>query len=85
MHARCRDPKNKGYRYYGGKGIQVCAEWKEFVEFYEWAMPNGFADGLSIERKNSSLGYSPQNCEWITFGENSRRANAQRKALKLAA
>ena len=73
MLARCRDPGNTSYKYYGGKGIRVCFEWQSFEPFRDWALANGYVPGLSIDRRESWLDYAPENCEWVTRSENSRR------------
>lgn len=65
----------RGRKYYVDKGIEVCTAWLEFEPFYAWAMANGYAEGLTIDRIYSCRGYSPQNCEWVTKAENSRRAH----------
>lgn len=64
MRQRCYDPKNKIYKYYGGKGIKICADWMEFKPFYDWAMVHGYADDLSIDRINCNGDYEPSNCRW---------------------
>lgn len=33
MKQRCLDPNNPAYRYYGGRGIEVCKRWMEFKTF----------------------------------------------------
>jgi hypothetical protein len=67
---RCNYPTCKGYKNYGGRGIRVCPEWESSYEaFRDWSLANGWAEGLSIERKNNELGYSPDNCEWIPRGD----------------
>ncbi len=75
MRARCNNPSvGPGWKYYGGKGIRVCAEWNVFVVFRGWAESSGYRDYLTIERKDTAGNYEPSNCEWITKAENSRRA-----------
>jgi hypothetical protein len=79
MLQRCYNSKSQRYKYYGSSGIAVCADWREgFLSFYEWAITNGYEDGLSIDRLDSSEDYHPSNCEWVTVSENSRRMNVAR-------
>lgn len=59
---------------YGRNNISVCAEWKNFGTFREWALSAGYADNLTIERRNSLGNYEPRNCEWITGPENASRS-----------
>ena len=72
MNERCRNPKSKAYKNYGGKGITVCAEWQEIIPFYEWAMANGYKEGLTIDRIENCGSYEPSNCRWVDrFVQNS--------------
>lgn len=72
MKDRCYNPNNSHFKYYGGKGIIVCNEWKnDFKTFYDWMSSNGYKEGMSIDRINNSLGYSPSNCRVIPFREQS--------------
>lgn len=83
MKGRCLRPHHKDYRWYGAKGATVCDEWQDsFVAFYSWARENGYEEGLTIERKDTSIGYCPQNCEWISFEENRRRSVEARRLKK---
>lgn len=66
MKQRCNDSNNSHYKYYGGKGIRVCDEWNnDYQTFHNWAIDNGYAIGLSIERDKIDENYSPSNCRWI--------------------
>jgi hypothetical protein len=49
----------------------------DFATFHLWAHSNGYADDLTIERKNNSGGYSPDNCMWIpqAFQARNKRNN----------
>lgn len=75
MRARCYSSKSNVFKWYGGKGIKVCEEWNENYEsFRDWAMANGYEEGLSIDRINSNGNYEPSNCRWLTRAENARIA-----------
>lgn len=79
MKDRCYNESNHAFHNYGGKGIKLCQEWyDDFIVFYNWAMSNGYKEGLTIERVNSKKDYCPENCEWITKSENTTRANINR-------
>lgn len=82
MIRRCYKESDKQYNDYGGRGIKVCAEWKDYFKFKEWAYNNGYSDSLTIERIKVNKGYNPGNCKWATHTEqaNNRRSN---KLLKI--
>lgn len=67
MKQRCSNPKASHYEYYGGKGVSVCEEWKKsFSTFRDWALSNGYEDGLTIDRIESDKDNCPENCRWVT-------------------
>lgn len=80
---RCYTSK-KDAKYY--KGIKVDENWQDNPQsFYEWALNNGWKKGLTIDRKDSRGNYEPNNCQFITASENTRKAkqkiNAQIASL----
>lgn len=71
MKSRCRP----GHKYYGDQGISVCDEWLDFDVFKSWALNNGYDDTLTIDRINNVLGYSPDNCRWVTRSQQQRNTS----------
>jgi len=69
MKHRCRNPKNKEWKNYGGRGISVCNEWQEFIPFRDWALANGYREDLTLDRINVNGDYCPENCRWATLKE----------------
>jgi len=77
MTSRCYIPSSTRFADYGGRGITVHDEWKkDFSIFRTWAYANGYADNLTIERKDVNGHYNPGNCKWIPNSEQSRNTRA---------
>lgn len=72
MKYRCDNPNCHAYTRYGGRGITYCNEWREYSAFHDWAVSNGYADGLSLDRIDPNGNYEPSNCRWVTMKEQQR-------------
>lgn len=79
MVTRTTNPKNRGWTYYGSRGIRICGEWQDFGAFREWALSNGYDPSLSIDRIDNDGDYEPGNCRWATqqMQVSNRRTNAE--------
>jgi hypothetical protein len=73
------EKRNKRYANYGGRGIRICEEWKEYPKFYSWALQNGYRDDLTIDRINTHMRYCPENCRWIEMRQQARNKTNTRK------
>ena len=75
---RCSNPNCKEYKWYGARGISVCDEWKNFENFYKWAIEQGYDSEakrgeFTIERIDHEGNYEPSNSKWITIKEKSSK------------
>ena len=64
MKTRCYKDTNKDYKNYGARGILV--EFIDYKDFIDWALQNGYEEGLEIDRKNNDGNYSKVNCRFVT-------------------
>jgi very-short-patch-repair endonuclease len=76
MKVICYNKNNKEYVAYGGKGIKVCKKWLDsFKIFYEWAIKNGWNNGLLLTRKDFSKNFNPKNCIFSSSSDIARKSH----------
>jgi len=73
MIARCTNPNNEAYYRYGGRGITVCDEWRNFENFLaDMGYPS---QGMTLDRIDSNKNYTLDNCKWSSRLEQANNRN----------
>lgn len=78
MKTRCTNPRVSNWKYYGGRGIRVCARWRRsFAAFF--ADMGHCPNGRSLDRKRVDGNYTLSNCRWATPKTQIRNRRPRRK------
>jgi len=86
LKERCLNTNSDLYKYYGARGTGISDEWLHSYERFKLDMYRGYLDAcksigesdVTIDRKDSSLGYSKDNCQWLSRAENTSKARLER-------
>ena len=73
-------PRDRHAKYY--MHVIVCDEWRDFANFYRWAMTHGYREDLTLDRIDWRRGYCPENCRWATYREQRHNRRDYKKNVK---
>jgi len=76
MRERCNCQSSKDFKNYGRRGVWVCERWKEYNNFL--ADMGERPPGMSIDRIDNNIGYTPSNCRWATRLQQNRNKRTNR-------
>jgi hypothetical protein len=88
MLDRCRNPKSKGWKDYGARGIAVCEHWLDFRNFAaDVGEPppgqNGRRSAYSLDRIDNDKGYEPDNVGWATRKEQANNRRQRNRPIRI--
>lgn len=81
MISRCTNPNTAVYANYGGRGIEVCSEWKEsFKAYHDYVtqLSDYGTSGYTLDRIDNDGNYEPGNVRWASPADQTRNSRHSR-------
>lgn len=76
--SRCYREKDRKYPLYGGRGIRMCAEWRDSFSAFIADVGLKPSSNHSLDRINGNGNYEPSNCRWATAVEQNNNRSINR-------
>jgi hypothetical protein len=77
MIQRCTNPRSQAWKDYGGRGIKVCARWRNSFQTFFSDMGRR-PPGKTLDRRKNDRGYTPSNCRWASWSVQNRNQRRRR-------
>ena len=78
MRSRVRRPTDKSYERY--KNYLIDVRWEKFLNFH--ADMGECPEGMTLDRKDNTQGYSKENCRWATWKQQARNRKGNKLLLE---
>lgn len=75
---RCSNPKSKGFKNWGGRGISVCKRWAVSYDNFIEDMGTCPSGCRGLDRIDNNGDYEPSNCRWATQSQQMRNMRRNR-------
>lgn len=74
MKQRCTNPNTTDFHLYGGRGITFTPAWASFENFLK-DMGAPLSKNYSLDRIESNLDYTKDNCRWVALADQCRHTS----------
>lgn len=81
MKARCLNKNHQSYKYYGGRGLEICRQWVASFDSFLKDMGLAPSEKHSLDRMDVNGNYEPSNCRWATKVEQSSNMRNNKRLI----
>ncbi len=85
MIQRCTNPRQAGFKNYGGRGIRVHEAWRKSYSAFLADMGRKPSPKHTIDRIDNNGNYEPGNCRWANGTDQRRKTTRSKLTVESAA